>query len=76
MSKPVRAYEVENLTKVDTTKYKNGDIFITGRSGGILINRKIIPFNNSQGLKKADVEKIVHDLLDNEINVKGGEGGA
>ena len=68
MSKPVKAYEVENLQKVDTTKYKNGDIFISNRSGAILINGKIRPFNNSQGLKKSDVKKMIDEAIK-----KGGE---
>ena len=63
MSKQVKAYEVENLNKVDTTKYKNGDIFITGRSGGILINGTIRPFNNSTGLKKSDVQKMIDEAI-------------
>lgn len=63
MGKAVKAYEVENLQNIDTTKYKNGDIFITGRSGGILINGKIIPFNNSQGLKKSDVKKMIDEAI-------------
>lgn len=63
MSKQVKAYEVENLQKIDTTKYKNGDIFITGRSGGILINGTIRPFNNSTGLKKSDVQKMIDEAI-------------
>lgn len=71
MGKPVRAFEVENIQKVDTTKYRNGDIFITDRSAGILINGKIKLFSHSQGLKKSDVQKMIDETLKKGVDVDG-----
>ena len=39
--KKITAYKVNNLSKVDTRFYVEGDHFITDRSVGILINGKI-----------------------------------
>lgn len=41
MKNKVDAYEVKSLATVDPTNYKQGDLFITNRSVGILINGKI-----------------------------------
>ena len=46
MSNKITAYKVTNLSKVNTTLYKEGDHFITNRSVGILVNGKIKTIGN------------------------------
>lgn len=68
MVNQVRCFEVNNINKVDTTRYKNGDLFYTNRSVGILINGKIkiVPFNlpNMKNyVKKDEVQKMIDEAL-------------
>lgn len=48
MSVSVKVYRVKNLSNVNVTWYKNGDIFITERSVGVLHNGKIKTIGNEQ----------------------------
>lgn len=60
-------YEVKSLSTVDTTRYKQGDIFITNRSVGILVNGKIrtFVFDLSDYVKKDEVKKMIEKELKN-----------
>ena len=60
-------YEVKSLSTVDTTRYKQGDIFITNRSVGILVNGKIrtFVFDLSDYVKKEEVKKMIEKELKN-----------
>lgn len=69
MGKSVKCYKVTNLTRVDTTKYVEGDIFLTGRSVGILVNGQIKTFaasppNLKNYVKKEDVKKMIQEELE------------
>ena len=60
--------KVENLQKIKTDRYKDGDIFFTDKEVGILINGKIKKLNTttpnmSQYVKKSEVEKMIDDKL-------------
>lgn len=60
--------KVENLQKVKTDRYKEGQMFFTDKEVGILINGKIKKLNTtvpnmSQYVKKSEVEKIIDDKL-------------
>lgn len=63
MGKVVRSYKVDNLSKVNVINYKEGDIFITNRTVGILVDGKIKHFNTSKGLSKSDVQKMIDESL-------------
>lgn len=70
MKNKVDAYEVKSLATVDTTNYKQGDIFITNRSVGILTNGKIKTFqfdtpDLSQYVKKDEVKKMIEKVVKN-----------
>lgn len=54
MSKKVTAYQVNNLTKVNLKHYQEGDLFITNRTLGILMNGEIVPIPTKQDLKKIE----------------------
>lgn len=63
-------YDVQSLATVDTTNYKQGDIFITNRSIGILANGKIRTLETSKPdlskyVKKEDVQKMIEKGLKN-----------
>src|SRR5690625_63389 len=87
MTKKVTAYKVTNLSKVDKTLYKEGDIFITSRSVGILVNNDIKTIGNelpdlSQYVKRDELPDLsqyvkrdeVQQMIDDAINNEGGEG--
>lgn len=68
MGKKANVYKVESLNKVDTTKYIEGDIFITIRSVGILVDGKIKTISTSTPnlkdyVKKDDVQKMIDETL-------------
>lgn len=56
MKNKVNAYEVKSLRTVDTTNYKQGDIFLTTQSIAILHNGKVETL-----VKQSDVRKIVRE---------------
>ena len=64
MERPVNRYKVSNFSKVDTTKYMNGDIFYTDKEVGVLINSKIKKFPSSSPnlkdyVKQSDIENFI-----------------
>src|SRR5699024_913126 len=64
MERPVNRYKVSNFSKVDTTKYMNGDIFYTDKEVGVLINSKIKKFpastpNLKDYVKRSDIENFI-----------------
>lgn len=64
----VRSFKVNNLNKVDTTRYREGDFFITNKNVGVMIGGKIKPIPTSTPsmknyVKKEEVESIVHEIL-------------
>ena len=68
MSKKITAYRVTNLSKVNTTLYKNGDIFYTDRSIGVLHNGKVKTIGQTPDLsdyvKFDEVEAMIPDVSD------------
>ena len=91
MGKRNKSYEVKNLNKVNTKLYKNGDIFYTDRSIGILHKGKVKTVGSSPDLtdyvKKDEVQAMIPDttdyvkkdevqaMIDDAINNLGGDGG-
>ena len=75
MGKQVKAYKVDNLSKIDTTRYVEGNLFLTDRSVGILLNGKIRPFfstpNMRNYVKKNDVQKMIEEYLNKEGESNG-----
>src|SRR5699024_8415274 len=77
MERPVNRYKVSNFSKVDTTKYMNGDIFYTDKEVGVLINSKIKKFpastpNLKDYVKQSDIENFITEedvqtLIDESI---------
>src|SRR5699024_8923412 len=77
MERPVNRYKVSNFSKVDTTKYMNGDIFYTDKEVGVLINSKIKKFSASTPnlkdyVKQSDIEYFITEqdvqtLIDESI---------
>lgn len=70
MATKITAYEVKSLHTINVTNYKNGDLFITNRSIGILANGKIQTLETSktdlsQYVKKADVQKMIEKAVKN-----------
>lgn len=63
MGKKVTAYRVRNLSKIDVTRYKDGDIFLTNRTIGILNNGKIEPLNKNNGLTKKQVKQMIQEVV-------------
>lgn len=68
MGKPIKAYKVDSINKVNTTLYVEGSLFMTSRSVGILVDGKIKPFNNSTPnlknyVKKEDVQLMIDEAL-------------
>src|SRR5699024_10812034 len=69
--------KVSNFSKVDTTKYMNGDIFYTDKEVGVLINSKIKKFPPSTPslkdyVKQSDIENFITEqdvqtLIDESI---------
>ena len=60
--KKITAYKVNNLSKVDTRFYVEGDHFLTDRSVGILNNGKIKNILGNEQLEK-DVSTLKTDLI-------------
>ena len=63
MSKRIRAYKVTNLSKVNTTLYREGDHFISKNSIGVLVNGEIKTIANklpdlSVYAKKTDIPDV------------------
>ena len=74
MSKRNKTYEVTSLSKVNTTLYKNGDLFFTNRSIGVLHNGKIKTIgNNTPDLNDYVKRTEVQQMIDEAIK-KVGEG--
>src|SRR5699024_7632721 len=77
MERPVNRYKVSNFSKVDTTKYMNGDIFYTDKEVGVLINSKIKKLtastpNLKDYVKQSDIENFITEedvqtLIDESI---------
>jgi len=72
MGKPIRAYKVKNLSKVNTTLYIEGDHFITDRSVGVLVNGKVKTIGNSPPdlsdyAKKDDIPDVSDFLTREEV---------
>lgn len=87
MGRKISAYRVNNLSKVNTTLYVEGDHFITNRSVGILVNGKIKTIGNeapdlSDYAKKEDIPDVssfltseeVQQMIDNALDTGGEEG--
>jgi len=71
--KNVNVYNVKKFTKVDTTLYSEGSLFIEEGTGkvGVLANSKIKQINGSipsmySYVKKEEVEKMIKDILKKE----------
>ena len=68
MGKRNKSYKVKNLSKVNTTLYKNGDIFYTDRSIGILHKGKVKTIGDipdlSEYVKADEVQAMIPDLSD------------
>lgn len=66
----VQAYRVNSLSKVDKTLYREGDIFLTKRSVGILSNGKIENVAKNPDLsdyvKKSEVEQMIKEATKDE----------
>ncbi len=67
MGKRNKTYEVKNLSKVNTTLYKNGDKFSTDKSIGVLHNGKIktignIPPDLTDYVKRDEVQQMIPDV--------------
>lgn len=72
MGKTVKVYEVDNLNKVDTSKYIEGSIFITNRTVGILVNGRIRTFaNNPPNLKNYVKKDEVQKMIDEAFEKRG-----
>ena len=60
--------KVDNLNKVKTDRYKEGELFYTDKEVGILINGKIKKLNTttpnmSQYVKKSEVKDMIKQAL-------------
>jgi hypothetical protein len=51
-------HKVENLSKVDPTRYIEGDLFISKRSAAFLLNGKLEPI-----VTRSDVKKMIQSEL-------------
>lgn len=67
MTNRVRAFKVNSLAKVNTFNYREGDLFITNRSIGILMNGKIETLQT----EKTDVSELVTKKELEKILAKG-----
>ena len=72
--KKITAYKVNNLSKVDTRFYVEGDHFLTDRSVGILNNGKIKNILGNDQLEN-DVNTLKTDLINLTNRVEQLEGG-
>lgn len=60
----MQGIKVSNLTKVDTRNYKEGTVFITDQSVGVLLNGKIEALVKQSELRKIirqEVKKVKTD---------------
>ena len=71
--KKITAYKVNNLSKVDTRFYVEGDHFLTDRSVGILNNGKIKNILGNDQLEN-DVNTLKTDLINLTTRVEQLEG--
>ena len=71
--KKITAYKVNNLSKVDTRFYVEGDHFLTDRSVGILTNGKIKTIQGNDQLEN-DVDTLKSDLINLTNRVEQLEG--
>ena len=71
--KKITAYKVNNLSKVDTRFYVEGDHFLTDRSVGILTNGKIKNILGNEQIEK-DVSTLKTDLINLTNRVEQLEG--
>ena len=71
--KKITAYKVNNLSKVDTRFYVEGDHFLTDRSVGILTNGKIKNILGNDQLEN-DVDTLKTDLINLTTRVEQLEG--
>ena len=71
--KKITAYKVNNLSKVDTRFYVEGDHFLTDRSVGILTNGKIKTIQGNDQLEN-DVDTLKTDLINLTNRVEQLEG--
>ena len=71
--KKITAYKVNNLSKVDTRFYVEGDHFLTDRSVGILTNGKIKTIQGNDQLEN-DVDTLKADLINLTTRVEQLEG--
>ena len=62
MSKKITAYRVTNLSKVNTTLYKNGDIFYTNGHIGVLHNGKVKTIARTPDLSKYAKKEDIPDV--------------
>ena len=67
VNKKMAVYKVENLTKVNPTRYIEGDLFITKKSAALLLNGKIEPIIKQSDLKgyvkRNDVQKMIDKAM-------------
>ena len=63
----MKVIQVNNLKKVDVTRYKEGDIFISEKEKAILHQGKLDPLVSQSDLKgyvkKKDVQKLIDEAL-------------
>lgn len=72
MATAVRAFKVTSLSKVDTTYYKEGDLFLTSRTIGFLHNGKIKTFIFKQAdlsdyIKKEEVKELIQKEVEKNV---------
>lgn len=71
MSK-INVYEVQALNHVNPENYKNGDMFITNRSIGFLINGQIKTVEtNTPNLKDYVKKEEVQKMIQKEVKKNG-----
>ena len=75
MGKVVRSYEVEDLKKVNTELYQEGDFFRTAKQVGTIVKGKMLTFSTSRPnlnsyAKKEDIEKMFEDFYKQKVEVK------
>lgn len=68
MGKPLRGYKVNKLNDIKTSKYEEGDFFITDKSIGVIVNGKIKVLstgtpNLKNYVKKDEIEKILENYM-------------
>ena len=71
MGKIIKAYRVTAFNKVDTTRYSEGDLFISNKLIGMLVNGKIETLNRSPNLTSYVRVKDVEKMIDDKLKEKG-----